>query len=433
MDIAYTLIKTNNLNIGGEIKHDHIDYSQSIRQEFDNIIEKNIYDSPDTYQELYKKFKNIITNKNKTYVNFSSDCAISAASIASLNELYSYKCGPIYKSDLKIIYINLSVDLELNNYDSIDKITNEIASKSIVSNLISMSSDDVKRSYTKHMIDLELSQFIFIGPEQITSLEENLFLETKTKYYMLNNLYKKLEQILDNIVDENKNSPIAIIFNMNSIHPKINLNTTNMSEIKKIGWNIDQINMIINKLSKFNNNDNANIKMIDITGYNLYSKTINNIDNINNLENIKDTETIENMDNLQLNINFIMKIYGGLLKLKEYSLNIFTESSRFLIYKPMEEIYDSEESGYHYGWYLLRNIPQKMRQELLETLDQDSIIILDIPDDDPEDPDKEVEIMISTTCINDQNEKCYYMSTSYKDCCLYPDEKLDMMFELVNY
>lgn len=429
MDIIYTLVKTNDLYVSNQIEGVKIDYSQSIRQEFDNIIEKNIYDSPDTchelYKELYKKFKNIIKDKNKTYVNFSSDCAISAATIASLNELYAYRCGPIYKSDLKIIYINLSTDLELNNYDIIDKITNEIASKSIVSNLISMSSDDIKRSYTKHMIDLELSQFIFIGPEQITSLEENLFLETNTKYYMFSNLYKKLEQILDKIVDENKNSPIAIIFNMNSIHPKLNINTTNMSETKKTGWNIDQINMIINKLSKLNN-----IKMIDITGYNLYSKINNNNDNINNSKDIKNTENIENMNNLQLNINFIMKIYGGLLKLKEYSLNIFTETSRFLIYKPMEEIYDSEESGYHYGWYVLRNIHKGMKQELLETLDHDSIIILDIPDDD--DPFKEVEIMISTTCINEQNEKCYYMATSYKDCCLYPDEKLDMMFELIN-
>jgi hypothetical protein len=126
-----------------------------------------------------------------------------------------------------------------------------------------------------------------------------------------------------------------------------------------------------------------------------------------------------------------MKIYGNLLKLKEYSLNIFTENSRFLIYKPMEEIYESEENGYHYGWYLLRNIPSVMKQELLETLDQDSIIILDIPTDD--DPNEEIEIMVSTSSINDQNEKCYYLATSYKDCCLYPDEKLDMMFELINF
>ena len=151
--------------------------------------------------------------------------------------------------------------------------------------------------------------------------------------------------------------------------------------------------------------------MIDITGFSMYfDQTTNN-------------------EQLKSNIDVITKIYSQLLHLKEYSLNIFTENTRFLIYKPMEEIYDIHEKGDNtIGWYLLRNIPLSIKCELLDTLDSDSIIILDILDDD----NNEVEIMISTTSINDQNEKCYYLASSYKDCCLYPDEKLDMMFELIN-
>jgi len=401
MDVIYTLIKTT------ETDENKIDYAQSIRQEFNNIIDKDIYNSSNIYENMYKKFKTIIKNTNNVYVNFSSDCAISSASISALNELYSYRYGEIYKSDLKIIYISSSANLELNNYDNIDKITQKIASKSVISNLISMSTDDIKRSYTKHMLDLELSQFIFIGLEELTHFEENLFLKTKTKYYMINNLYKNIEKILDNIVKDNKNNPIAIIFDLNSIHSKINLNQSeiNNTDKKNLGINMDQINIIINKLS------NLNIKMLDITGYDLYFKETNKIDNA-----------------IQININFIMKIYGELLKLKEYSLNIFTENSRFLIYKRVEDIKESEESGYKYGWYILRNIKHDIKQKLLESFEEDSIIIIDITDDD----NKETEIMISTTCVNEQNNKCYYMSTSYSDCCLYPDEKLDMVFEMIN-
>jgi hypothetical protein len=84
---------------------------------------------------------------------------------------------------------------------------------------------------------------------------------------------------------------------------------------------------------------------------------------------------------------------------------------------------------YDIGWYLLRNIPQLMKDELLNSIEIDSIIMLDILDDDNND----IEIMITSTTITEQNNKCYYLSESYKDCCLYPDEKMSMCFELVNY
>jgi hypothetical protein len=245
---------------------------------------------------------------------------------------------------------------------------------------------------------------------------------------MLNIMYKKIEHILDNIIDENKNCPIAIILDTNILNSKLKFNRIDDNQNSQSGINMDQINLIINKLSKLS----KNIKMIDITGFNL---------------NFNKTDMDNNPEQLKLHIDIITKFYGRLLNLKEYSLNIFNEDSKFLIYKPLEEIYEEDEidntkltetdtitynnlKTNSIGWYLLRNIPLAMKNELLETLDPDSIIILDIPDDDNK--DNEIEIMIGITNINEQNEKCYYTALSYKDCCLYPDEKLDMMFELVN-
>ncbi len=41
-------------------------------------------------------------------------------------------------------------------------------------------------------------------------------------------------------------------------------------------------------------------------------------------------------------------------------------------------------------------------------------------------------IYVTTTTIHDQNELSYYSCDSFLDKRLYPDEKVDMMFELVN-
>jgi hypothetical protein len=361
-----------------------------LRNDYDNIIINN-----KNYNNSYKNMKNIINNKNNIYINFSSDKAISASTIASLNELYSYRCGQQFKSDLKIIYISPSSDMFLNNYDYHNNINNENNDikyinyqKSVVSNLLSISHDHIKRSYTKHMLDLELDQFIFLGLQHID--DENILIESNCKYYTLISLTKKIKMILENIL-EDKNIPVAIIFDINAISSKIyNINNV---EQHLIGFNMDQINIMLNILSKLN------IKMIDIVGY-------------------------DNKENLKLNL-LINKIYLTLTKQKNTKINVFDENSRFLIYKPLSEIYEKE---YDIGWYLLRNIPQSMNDELLHSIELDSIIMLEIPDDD----NNFVEIMISSTNITEQNNKCYYISESYKDCCLYPDEKMAMCFEMIS-
>lgn len=375
----------------------------NIRNTYDNTIINN-----KNYNEIYKNLKNIINNKDNRYINFSSDKAISSATLATLNELYSYRCGQKFKSDLKIIYISPTSDMILNNYDintdTDTNTTNTINYKnSVVSNLISLSLDYIKRSYTKHVLDLDLEQFIFLGLQHID--DENILIESKCKYYPLSLMGKKIQNILENIITDidkdNINIPVAIVFDINSISSKIyNTNNTNKKDINSIGINIDQINIILKMLSKLN------IKMIDIVGYN---------DNNDNNDSIK----------LRLLIN---KIYLTLTNQKNTKVNVFDENSRFLIFKPMSEIYDKE---YGVGWYLLRNIPNDMKNEILNSIENDSMIVLNIPniDDNNDNSDNsEDEVLISSTNILEQNEKCYYVSETYKDCCLYPDEKMAMCF-----
>jgi len=377
--------------------HDPINSVGIIRNEFDNIITKEAYEQANIYNNLYNQFKKIITNKQNCYINISTDRAISSTTLSSINELFMYKNGKIYESDLKIIYIDSICDLDINNYD--DEMTNKSYRKSVVSNLLTISNDeDITRSYTQHALPLQLSQFIFMGMQDISSHEENMLLNGNSSYYKLERLNKNLDKILDSIVNKCGSSPVAIVFDMSvfnfQLAPCIIRDNT---DDKTKGLNLDQFNLILQKLSTI-----KNIKLIDITGHYLA---------------LSDTTPA-----YRVTIETITTIYSRLLNLKEYKLNIYNENTRFLIYKPVEELENNDE----YGWYILRNIPNEYKNDLLKEIDHENIMFINIDGDD------DVEIMVTSTTMMEQNEKCYYTATSYKDCTLYPYEKMDMCFELIN-
>jgi len=388
--------------------YDPINNVGTIRNEFDNVIDKSIYDTENIYNDMYNKFKQIFSSKDECYVNISTDRAISSATLSALNELYKYKNGKVYDSDLKIIYIDSKADLNLNDYD--EKLNNYNYRLSVVSNLLALSTDeDITRTYTKHVVPLKLEQFSFIGLNDITPYEENLLLKENSDYYDLKRINKNLESILNKVINKLSDSPVAIIFDMSVFDLNIAPCTIREND-KNVGLNLDQLNLILKHLSNMNKKYN-NVKMIDITGHYL---------------SIQDTSPA-----FRVTIETITKIYSKILNLKEYSINIFNENTRFIIYKPVDEICEEtdESIGDNYGWYILRNVPMDFKNDLLKEIDNDSITIIDIPD---ENEDEEIQVMISSTTILEQNDKCYYTATGYKDCTLYPDEKMAMAFELIN-
>ena len=388
-------------------QYDPINNVGTIRNEFDHIIDKPIYDNPENiYENMYNKFKQIFSSKEQCYVNISTDRAITSSTLSALNELYKYKNGKVYDSDLKIIYIDSSCDLNINNYD--EKLNNYNYRMSVVSNLLTLSSDeDITRTYTKHMVPLKLEQFTFLGLNEVNPYEENLLLQANSDYYDLKRLNKNLDNILTKIINKIDDSPTAIIFDMSVFDLNIAPCTIRENQ-KNIGLNLDQLNLILKYLYDMQSK-NKNIKMIDITGHYL---------------SIADTSPA-----FRVSIETITKIYSKILNLKEHSINIFNEHTRFLIFKPVDELCEEKEDSFgdNYGWYILRDIPLDFKNDLLKEIDNDSITIIDIPDEDTE-----IQVMISSTTILEQNEKCYYTATSYKDCTLYPDEKMAMAFELIN-
>jgi arginase family enzyme len=388
-----------------------------LRNNLDNIVQ--IDNDKNYYENLMKKMKEIMIESDKTYINFSSDRAISASTLSAINKYIDEK--------YKVIYIDSSPDLNILNYDIIES-ENDSYQKSVISNLLSIHSnrmnpsdtENIKRSFTKHHIDYNLSQFIFLGLHDLSDYEQTLLINMNAEYYKLENLNKNLERIIDKIIYDNKDEKIIIIFDLSVCN--ISCAPCVIRENNR-GINIDQLNLILNKLSNLNK-----IKMIDITGFQL---------------------TSEDSRTYRMTVDTIIKIYSKLLKLKEYSINVFNESSKFLIYKPLDEIYQEDEDEYgseetNHGWYILRNLNIHMRNELLEELDGETIMSISIPkillnkDKNEEGGGKEeefeedIEIIIASTSMNEQNQNSYYCTKSYKDMILYPDEKAAMLFELTN-
>jgi arginase family enzyme len=386
--------------------YDPINNVGVIKNDFDNIIDKEIYNSDNIYEQLYNNFLKIF-NKEKIFINISTDRAISACTLSALNEKYMYQCGNKFNSDLKILYIDSIMDMELNNYE--DKLSNNNYRNSIITNLLTLSTDeDITRTYTKHKLALNINQFIFLAQQQINSGEENILLNNNIIYYPYNTFKKNPSYIINKIINQINDSNLAIIFDMSVFD--INIAPCVIREDYKNGLNLDHLNIICESLNKMNKKYN-NIKMIDITGHYLA---------------LNDTSPA-----YRVTIETITKIYSKIFDMKEYAINIHNEYTRFLIFKPVDEICiegDLNDIGDNYGWYILRNISKEEKEEILKEIDDDTIKIITINENN-----NEIDIMVSSTTIYEQNEKCYYTSTSYKDCTLYPDEKMNMMFELVNY
>ena len=142
------------------------------------------------------------------------------------------------------------------------------------------------------------------------------------------------------------------------------------------------------------------------------------------LMNIKDNIVACDIVDYSINTPHYDKIRSCILKCLEYtfdvkqkSINIFTEDSEFLIFRPMYQ----HDLFSDIGWYILRGLDLKTKQELVKNIAHDTIINLEIDDED---------YLVTKTTINEQNKKSYYTENTIEDCVLFPDEKKSMLFEL---
>jgi len=110
-----------------------------------------------------------------------------------------------------------------------------------------------------------------------------------------------------------------------------------------------------------------------------------------------------------------------LFNLKEKSMNIFTDDSKFLIYRPVIQKSDKDV-----GWYIVKFMTLEQRELFINKIG-DEILTLEY-----EDNGKEKEVFVMTTSVREQQEKTYYCAHTIFDHCLFPEEKISMVFELLN-
>lgn len=357
------------------------------------------FDNPLVYNFLYKLALNI--PKNKTLVTFSPDPSITGATIAGLSEKHMYVECEKYMSSLKIIYITSSPHL-LSNYKDT---TIENLRNSTISTLLGWTD----KSYIGNKLILNPKQFILIGINDnlIEEDEKEELDNSEISYFTMSQIRKKgITNIVDYINEQIGSDPLMIVFDMSATSYDTSPCVTRFlkdgakTEIKKLnGFTFPELTQIFGRINV------DNLVGLDITSYDF------RIDD-------KEIEYRISCETARLPMKLLLGI-------KDKKINIFNEHSRFLIYRPIEQTSESD-----LGWYILRNIPLETREEILKTIDKDTITSIAI---DVEENGEEEMILISTTTMMEQESKCFLAGKiKMTDCVLFPQEKTSMMFELLN-
>lgn len=393
-------------------KHIYNKFDYEIIDELYNSHNENGY--PIVYKFMYELALRI--PKNKILVTFSPDPAISSATITGLAE--KYMCGQIdgsqYTSKLRIIYLTSTPNL-LTNYKDV---TFENLRNSIISNAICKKLP----SYTEHKLPLTADQFFLLGiNDNILDDDQRENLDNSDiTYFTLNQMRKKgITNIINYINDKIMSDPVIVIFDMASTSydtsPCVTRflkeeNKINISDLN--GFNTTELFAIFSGINK------ENLVGVDITSFDFRI-------------NSKERAYRISCETARIPLNLLLGI-------KEKKINIFNEHSKFLIYRPVNQL-----SEFDVGWYILRGVSLDMREEVIKHIDNDTIISLTIDSNDLNDQNnqngnnnnnqQEEIILVTTTTILDQQGKCIYSKdTKITDCTLYPTEKTSMMFELLN-
>lgn len=349
-----------------------------IKEIYDHTFDYNLYKEtmdnhiPPIYDNIYEKTRKY-SNIDKLIFT-SRDINTNVPIISALNENHMYQDGDEFMSKLKIVIFDNKP--RLNVFKKRDD------------NIISCLLGSTENSIHYNKLLLRPEQIIYIGvDEAITDIDQIQMLEDHGIIYFNLNRIKKLgmNKILDFVLEEIGDEPMLVLINSESICQK--------------SFGDHEINTIIKYFK-------GKPQYISIYGYKNFTD---------------DTSEPTNM------LKYIKILLIGLMNIKEKKLNIFTENSRFLIYREIEPIADNDN-----GWYILRFLDNNTKERILKILNDDDIIPFTMEDDDGE----EIDILISSTTIDEQEQMAY--DDNNEDAndifnkCLYPIEKYSMVFELIN-
>lgn len=319
----------------------------------------------------------------------------------------------------KLVFIAIADDN--NSYkmvkETYDKIFNEDDDSEELDKYISEIQKHNKKPIiiSKDLVDHEnmKTKIIYFGEEEYEKTNNIFMIGLKEKpdllmdYIEMTRLKKiGIETTLQIINSFIKEEPVYVIINLNILSGSY-CPSTKRTSISTTTSATTTENLLtpqeLDKIIKFFKEKETQILGLDIIGFDA------SIDIESKRASKLTTETMRN-------------IIRDIFELKEKKINIMTESSKFLIYREAEQ----EDFETDIGWKLLRNISLELKDKLIQMVD-DKIIELEIEIDSILE-----DYLITTTTIEEQEQKNYYVAETIGDCCLTPDEKKAMMFELVN-
>jgi arginase family enzyme len=371
-----------------------------IKTPFNYTIQSNLYLPQDSTLVIYNVYKQFIIDKvnklNTPIITISPDPAISGATISGICEKFMFtesKQNNIsFNTDVKIIYIDSLPDLSKKPYTHYNDFNN-----SIISDCLSLNTD----SFSNCRVAIKPNNICYIGLNKdiIPDEQEHILNELPFECYSIQTLRQKgIKKIMTSIVDDYKHDNIHIVIDLSCLALKYTPCAIRQNEIKSNdGFNIDELGLVISSLKELN------INSIDITGY-----------NFGTIEN-KEQHNVAN----KITINSIEIILSHFIDNYKKSLNIFDEESKFLIWKKLDDVDPI-------GWLILRNMTNDVKQNIINAIG-DRIINIPVSDEN-----ETYEALVTTTTIKEQQERSFYMSNNVTDCCLYPGEKINMLFELIN-
>lgn len=352
-----------------EIKQSY-DFEVNIKM----FLEKDERGLPIGYEILYKHIKEYsLKNPLDKIITIGGNNSISSATIAAMNDKYMTHMGDICESSLRIIWFDMFPDIKTNTIN-LDEVS--------ISSLIGL----YNPTLVNHKLLIKPSQIMYIG---LTDDEDiTLVNEYGIEYYTTFKIKQiGINSILPLIRDFIEDNPVHIAIDMKvfdkticpSVFPQ---NTDGLTE--------NDIMSVLDVVNK-------NIVSMDITEFNPFVQT-----------QACSKKTRE----------LARRCLVSAFSINEKTINIYNEDSRFLIYRP-----SLQSSIDDYGWYLMSNIPLKIKNEIIKNIDSDIIISVELDDE---------EFLATTTTISEQNNKSYYGTMKITDTTLFPAEKIYMPFELIN-
>lgn len=332
------------------------------------------------YQILYNHINDYVSeNPNKKIITIGGDNSISSGTIPAINNKCINSQEYNAKSNLIVLWIDAFSDLHTFN-TSDTKNLNEMPVASLLG-----SCDD---HFIKNKNVISPEQIIYYG---LVDKDDNI--DMVREYSMKFFTVKKINSIgHKNCIDY-----IKYLVGNNPVHINLDMKVFNSSLIKSVvpvndvGLNIEQVEKLLVELKN-------NIVSMDIVEFN---------PNVGTKEDVKITKEVIK--------NLLMKTFD----IKEKRLNIFTEDSQFLIYRPVYQ----EDVETDIGWYILRGIDIEEREQYLSQIENDDILTIEIDGED---------YFITKTTMNEQYEVSYYTAITVNDVALFPEEKSLMMFELLS-